>query len=40
MEPNEQESAFVKAFIVKDKQERYLQLLGSPEASSGHLGPL
>ena len=31
MEPDKQESAFVKAFIVKDKQERYLQLLGSPK---------
>ena len=26
-----QEAAFVKAFIVKDKQERYLQILGSPK---------
>ncbi len=26
-----QEAAFVKAFIVKDKQERYLQLLASPK---------
>ena len=28
---NEQEAAFVKAFIVKDKQERYLQLLAYPK---------
>lgn len=27
---DEQEIAFVKAFIVKDKQERYLQLLAGP----------
>jgi hypothetical protein len=31
MEPNEQEAAFVKAFIVKDRQERYLQFLASPK---------
>ena len=31
MELNEQEAAFVKAFIVKDKQERYLQFLASPK---------
>lgn len=28
---DEQEAAFVKAFIVKEKQERYLQLLASPK---------
>ena len=28
---DEQEAAFVKAFIVKEKQERYLQLLNSPK---------
>ena len=26
-----QEAAFVRAFIVKDKQDRYLQILGSPK---------
>ena len=31
MDLNIQEAAFVKAFIVKDKQERYLQLLASPK---------
>lgn len=31
MELNEQEAAFVKAFIVKDKQERYLQFLANPK---------
>ena len=31
MELDNQETAFVKAFIVKDKQERYLQLLASPK---------
>ena len=31
MELNEQEAAFVKAFIIKDKQERYSQFLASPK---------
>ena len=31
MELDEQEAAFVKAFIVQDKQERYLRLLASPK---------
>ena len=31
MELNEQEADFVRAFIVKDKQERYLQFLASPK---------
>jgi len=31
MELNEQEGSFVRAFIVKDKQERYLQFLASPK---------
>ncbi len=30
-ETDNQEAAFVKAFIVKDKQERYLHLLASPK---------
>ncbi len=31
MEFGNQEAAFVKAFIVKDRQERYLQLLANPK---------
>lgn len=30
MELDNQEAAFVQAFIVKDKQERYLQILANP----------